>query len=208
MHVYISRSCKQAVVIKQLCRTVVKMSPCFCDRLHKTDKPTVKAEYVFSGSLCRIREFKTADCVRYCITIFSLSNYKYLHFPHEEYKLLIKKLYALLSPQSFSSTSSSAFNSSLSVKQLPFNNEFKIKFGEHNLTIGSVTAFGLVKTAPFTFVDVFSINKNRFSCDPKWDICTCKMCPVFSRLIDFEKRAREIFPHREPESVICFADIE
>lgn len=90
MHVYISRSCKQAVVIKQLCRTVVKMSPCFCDRLHKTDKPTVKAEYAFSGSLCRICEFKTADCVRYCITIFSLSNYKYLHFPHEEYKLLIK----------------------------------------------------------------------------------------------------------------------
>lgn len=195
-------------VVDEYSLNYTKLSPCFCNRLHKTDKLSVKAEYAFSGSLCRIREFKTVNDVRYCITIFSLSDCKYLHFPHEEYKLLIKKLYTHLSPQSISSTSSTTFLSSLSVKQLPFNGEFKIKFCEHNLTIGPVTAFGLVKTSPFAFVDIFSINRNRFTCDPKWDICTCKMCPVFSRLIDFEKSAREIFPQRKPESVICFADIE
>lgn len=81
-------------------------------------------------------------------------------------------------------------------------------FGKHNLTIGPVTAFGLVKTAPFTFADVFSINRNQFTCDPKWGICICKMCSAFSRMINFEKSAREIFPQRKPESVIFFADIE
>lgn len=180
------------------------MRSCFCDLLYKTAKLSVKAEYVFSGSLCRIREFKTLDCVRYCITIFSLSDYRHLHFPHEEYKWVIKKLYVLLSPQSIAPDSSMFFDSSLSVKQLPFNGDFKIKFGVHNLTIGPVTAFGLVKTAPFTFSDIFSINKNRFNCDQKWDICICKMCPIFSRMLNFEESAREIFPLRKAENVILF----
>lgn len=184
------------------------MRPCFCDRLHKTDTQTVKSEYAFSGSLCRIREFETVGSARFCLTIFSISDYRHLHFPHEEYKQLIKKLYAHLSPQTISPTCFMSGRSALTVKQLPFNGDYKIKFGKHSLTIGPVTAFGLVKTSPFTFVDVFSINKNQFACDSKWDICTCKTCPVFSRLIDFEADARKIFPHRKPESVILFGDVE
>lgn len=184
------------------------MRLCFCNRLHKTDASCVKSEYAFSGSLCHIREFETVDRVCFCLTIFSISDYKHLHFPHEEYKLLIKKLYVLLSPQSISPACFTVGDSSLSVKQLPFNGDFKIKFGIHALTIGPVTAFGLVKTAPFTFVDVFSINKNKFVCDSKWDICTCKNCPVFNRLVDVEAATQKIFPHRKPESVILFGDID
>lgn len=52
-------------------------------------------ECAFSGSLCRIQKFETVDGMRYCLTIFSLSDYKHLHFPHDEYKWLIDKLYTL-----------------------------------------------------------------------------------------------------------------
>lgn len=183
------------------------MIPCFCDRLYKTDTLSVKSEYVFGGSLCRIREFKTETRTRFCITIFSLSDYKHLHFPHEEYKWLIKKLYLLLSPQTISPACFMTGDSTLSVNQLPFDGDFKVKFGMSNFTIGPVTAFGLVKTAPFSFVDILSINKNLFTCDPKWNICTCKKCTCFSCLIDLEADARKVFPRRKPESVILFGAI-
>lgn len=171
--------------------------------------PTAIKEFAFSGSLCRVSEFETEDEVRYCLTIFSISDYKHLHFPHDEYKWLICKLYALQSPHTISPTLDSSMqksvDSALAVEQLPFNCELKIKFGtQRNLSVGAVTAFGLVKTAPFTDIDIFSINKNPFECDPKWDICTCKVCPVFNRLRLFEASVLERFARHGLENVILF----
>lgn len=142
--------------------------------------PTAITEYAFSGSLCRIRKFETVDGSRCCITIFSLSNYKHLHFPHDEYMWLIIKLNELYSTQTRLPTASNS--DVLTVRQLPFDGDFKIKFGIRSLIIGPVTAFGIVNTTPFTNVD-----KNQFICEAKWDICTCKTCPAFKRLIDFEE---------------------
>lgn len=34
------------------------------------------------------------------------------------------------------------------------------------------------------------------------DICTCKTCPVFSRLVDFESCAQELFAQRKTENII------
>lgn len=149
--------------------------------------PTTTTVYAFSGSLCRIHKFETADGLRYCLTIFSLSDYKHLHFPHDEFKLLIIKLYALLSTQSIFPIASKS--NVLNIKQLSFDGDFKIQFGRHNLSIGPVTAFGLAKTALFADVDVFSVNKNQLTCDSKWDICTYEKCPVFNRLIEYEASA-------------------
>lgn len=164
--------------------------------------PTITNEYAFCGSFCRIRKFQTVDGSHYCLTVFSLSNYKHLHFPHDEYKWLIYKLYALLSP---STIKPHTINSEeLAVEQQPFDGDIKIKFGSRKLTIGPVTALGLVKTMPFADIDVFSINKDRITCDSKWDICTCETCPVFSRLLDFEESAREKFPLRQTENIILF----
>lgn len=163
--------------------------------------PTAIREYAFSGSLCRIREFETLDGLRYCLTVFSLSDYKYLHLPHDDYKLLISKLYALLSTQAIYPTASNS--DVLNIKQIPFDGDFKIEIGRHmRLTIGSVTAFGLVKSTPFTDFDVFSNNKNRFTCDSKWDICICKECPVFTRLVEYEESAQKLFSVRRPVNVI------
>lgn len=75
------------------------MISCFCNRLYNVSRPSTITEYAFSGSLCRIREYETADGLRYCLTIFSLSDYKHLHFQHDEYKYLNSKLYALLLTQ-------------------------------------------------------------------------------------------------------------
>lgn len=182
---------------------------CFCNRLYNISEPKTITEHVFSGSLCRTREFETSDGKRYCLIVFSLSDYKHLHFPHDEFKYLVDKLYALQSIQSISpSKSSSDVQKSddilLSIKQQPFVDNFKIKFGIHSLTIGSITAFGLVKTTPFDDVHVFAVNKNNFKCDPKWDICICKNCPVFKQLIDFEATAKVKFSQKRPQDVILF----
>lgn len=183
------------------------MKPCACNRLYNTSESTAIREYAFSGSLCCIREFETVDGLRYCLIIFSLSDYRHLHFPHEEYKNIISKLYALQSTHAILHNTSVSNPDVLTVKQIPFNNDFKIKFGIHGLTVGPVTAFGLVKTSPFTDVDVFSsVNKNHFTCDSEWDICTCKTCPVFKRLIEFEATAVMKFPQPRPENVILFQE--
>lgn len=159
--------------------------------------PTTITEYAFSGSLCRIHEFETQDGSRYCLTIFSLSDYKHLHFPHEEYEWLISKLHGHLSTQADAQKLNDIV---LSIKLLlPFDDDFKVKFVRQSLTVGPVTAFGLVKTSP-------SVKKNQqFTCESKLDICTCRTCPVFSRLIEFEARAQRLF-HRKPENVIFTPD--
>lgn len=179
------------------------MESCFCERLYESN-PVVETECAFSGSLCRIREFETVDETRYCLTIFSLSNYEHLHFPHEEYQCLIKKLNAHLSPNTIWPNVDTVNDHEPHVSQLPFEDDLKIKFGVHNLAVGPVTTLGLVKTAPFTYTDAFSINESRFKCDPKWDICTCGMCPVFNRLIDYESKALKLFARRKASNVILF----
>lgn len=164
----------------------------------------METECAFSGSLCRIREFETVDETRYCLTIFSLSDYKHLHFPHEEYQCLIKKLYAHLTPNTIWPNVCAEDDHAPSVRQLPFQGELKIKFGVHKLSVGPVTTLGLVKTAPFSYADVFTINESQLKCDPKWDICTCGICPVFNRLIEYESKAMKLFARRRAENVILF----
>lgn len=190
------------------------MKPCFCYRLYRANAPTKISEYAFGGSLCRIQEFETLDGLRYCLTIFSLGDYKHLHFPHEEYKLLCAKLNTLHSTRSIiscasKSNDSAAAAASVSVKQTPFDNIFKIKFGGELLNVGPMTAFGLLKTAPFSddIVDVFSSDDRKsFTCDAKWDICICKTCPVFQRLLEFETTVLTKFAHRKIEDVILFQE--
>lgn len=181
------------------------MKSCFCNRLYHVDKPAAMWEYAFSGSICRIREFKTADGSRYCLTAFSLTDYKHLHFPHDEYKHLINKLQALLSTQSISQPANNSDGIfALRIKQ--FDRDFKIIFGGKCLTVGSTTAFGLVNTSPFDNARVFSADKKHFPCEPKWGICTCAMCPVFKRLIDFEVAAQLQFVSSCPENVFLLQD--
>lgn len=187
---------------------MLKMQTCQCKKLYKTEALEI-AEYAFSGSICRIRKFETEDGVRHCLTIFSVSDYKHMHFPHNEYKWLIYKLYARQSPRAIFPTLAAdvqkSIDSALAVEILPFNDDLYIKFGtQRKLTVGPVTAFGLVKTSPFADVDVFSINKTPFTCDPKWDICTCKTCPVFQRLINWESSIVERFGRHKLENVILF----
>lgn len=167
------------------------------------EAPTFIQEYVFGGSLCRICEFETLDGLRYCITIFSLSDYKHLHFPHDEYKLFISRLYMLLYPQTILPTPSNHNSSAnFTIGQTPPVGDFKIKFEKQSFIVGPVTAFGLVNTAPFTDFDVSSAVKMDFACDSKWGICICERCPVFRRMCDFELSAREIFPHRKPVNIV------
>lgn len=173
-----------------------EMKACVCNRLYRMRTPTAITECAFSGSLCRIRKFETVDGSRYCLTVFSLGDYKQLHFPCDEYKYLTNKLCALLSAQAILPTTSET----LSIKPPADNNDFKIKFGTHRLTIGSVTAFGLVKTNPFNFWT----NKDLIACDSKWDICTCKKCPVFKRLVDYEMTSATRNSYRRVENVILF----
>lgn len=183
------------------------MNPCLCYPLYHISKPTKTREYAFSGSLCHLKEFDTLDGSRYCITIFSLSDYKHLHFPHEEYQILMTKLQSLLSTHAImtnTKTDSTNWRSNErtpSITLLPFFGDFKVKLGIHSLTIGKVTAFGLLKTSPFTNDDVTDDEK-RFQCDLKWDICACKSCPIFKQLIDFEAAAKKKFPHRKPVTII------
>lgn len=183
-----------------------KMKPCLCYRLYNisVSAPTAIIQYVFSGSLCRIRKFETFDGLRHCITIFSLSDYKRLHFPHNEYKHIISKLYTLLSTQTILPSNINTSNSSVqfNIRQPPFDGDFKMKFGGQCFTIGPVTAFGILNTTPFTDFDVSSVNKNHLTCDSKWDICVCETCPVFTRMCDFEASAREIFPHRKTVNIV------
>lgn len=67
-----------------------------------------------------------------------------------------------------------------------------------------IASVGLVKTAPFNCIDVFSINESRFDCDSKWDICTCGTCPVFNRLMDYESKALKLFARRKADNVVLF----
>lgn len=174
---------------------------------------TTITEYAFGGSLCRIRKFETIDGLRHCITIFSLSDYKNLHFPHDEYKHVINKLYTLLSTQTiFPHATINTINSSVQFAirqaqaqpqpQPPFVGDFKITFGDQWLTIDPITAYGLLNTTPFTDFEVSSVNKTHLTCDSKWDICICEACPVFRRMCDFEASARRIFPHRKTVNVV------
>lgn len=182
-----------------MCDTVArgsKMEICLCNRLHNVDRPTLIFAYAFSGSLCYIRQFETLDGPRFCLIIFSLADCRHLHFPHDEYKFLICKLYALQCTQSILPPAKS--NPNVYIKQRPFIDDFQIKLGDYSFTIGPVSAFGLVKTTPFGDIDVFSINKNDFSCNREWDICVCKTCPVFKRLIEFEAK----FANRKLENII------
>lgn len=179
------------------------MNLCFCHRLYGVNKPTTIRQYAFSGSLCRLREFETSDGLRFCMTVFSLSNYKHLHFPHYEYKSLMCKLSVLLSTEAIvifnNSTWKESNDSRVTITQLPFDGDFKIKFGSYSLTIGQVSAFGLLKTSPFTFDgnnDLTTTIEKHFTCDPKWDICACKSCPVFKRLINFEETVNEKCSYR------------
>lgn len=118
--------------------------------------------------------------MRYCLTIFNISDSKHLHFPHDEYKLLCRKLYALQSTRTIFPSGSDLVR----VKEQLHG--FKIKFGSYTMRIGPVTAIGLVNTTPFTDVDVFSSIKPDFTCIPELDLCVCKSCPVFKRLYDLE----------------------
>lgn len=164
--------------------------------------PTEIKEYAFSGSLCRISKFETLDGERYCLRIFSLSDYKHLHFPHDVYKWIINKLYAF---QCMYAIMPTVYSSDvLPIQLTPFDEDFKIQIGFQSIKIGPVTAIGLVKTTPFTDVDVFSVNEKQFTCDSKWDICTCRTCPAFKRLIEYEATALERFSQRKPENVILF----
>lgn len=169
--------------------------------------PTAVTEYAFSGSLCRIRAFETADGFQYCLTVFSLSDYKHLHFPHEEYKWLISKL----SVHFFTETVACKPNvdkltDALSIKMSLFYDDFKINFEEHCLTIGKVTAFGLVNSTPFAGDDIFSVNKSGIACDYKWDVCTCNACPALIRLLELEADVLMKFPQRKVKNVILFQE--
>lgn len=113
------------------------MNQCLCHRLYCMSAPTTTTEYAFSGSLCRIREFQSLDGTHYCLTVFSLSDYKHLHFPHDEYKWIITKLYAFLSTPAMQSHV--ADSDVLTIKQHPFDGDFKINFGNESLKIGPVT---------------------------------------------------------------------
>lgn len=178
------------------------MNQCFCNRIYRKCKPISIKEYAFSGSICRIREFQTDDGLRYCLTTFSLYDYKHLHFPHYEYRYITQNLYALQSAYAILPT---AYHSNeLSIIQLPFDGTYKIKFGADTLKFGPVTSFGIIKSAPFADIDIFSINRTSFTCDDKWDICTCQNCPVFKRLVDFEKAALLKFSNRSIETLILF----
>lgn len=151
--------------------------------------PTAMREFAFSGSINRVREYKTEmDGSRYCITVFSLHDYKYLHFPHEEYMELISKLYAATSPQTLA-INTIPKKTSLIINQIPFTENFELRFGCYKLQIGPVTAFGIIRTAPF---GDYCIQGNDYSsrsltCMPKYDICVCGSCTVLKRLTDFEK---------------------
>lgn len=180
------------------------MKACFCNCLYRKSKPIKTTEHAFSGSLCRISEYETDDGMRYCLKTFSPTGrehlnfpspeygvYNDLHFPHDEYKYIIRRLYALLSMRAISptqiETDAQKININLlSVKQLPLSDAFEIKFGKDCLAIGPVSAIGLVNTSPFADIDVFSVIKNDFKCDPEWEICICKTCPAFKRLTEIE----------------------
>lgn len=169
-------------------------------------KPSSTAEYAFSGSLCNICSFETEDGIRYCLTIFSLSDYRQLHFPHDEYKHLIDKLNMLLSTHEIlpDVQKINYCASVLTIKQITSVGDFKIKFGDCRINIGPITTFGLVKVSPFVSVNNFAGRENNFTCNAKWDICTCGKCPVFKRLLSYEEAAKEKYPNRRLENVILF----
>lgn len=178
------------------------MNVCHCNRLYNMSKPNVINEYAFSGSLCRVREFETADGIRFCLTIFSLSDYKHLHFPHDEYKWLISKLHACISPdhaifQPLDKTDV------LSLEQITIEGDLKVKFEGYKLFIGSLTARGLLNSSPFS-----KFYSEQFRCNMKWDICICKTCPVFIRLSEFEASAQRIFAHRKSNNIIFTRNVE
>lgn len=98
---------------------------------------TTTKEYAFSGSLCRIQEFIPFDGYQryYCLIIFSLSDYKHLHFPHYEYKCLMCKLHALQSTHAIMPPTHTSENNTTTIVQKSSNENFKIKFGNHNLIV-------------------------------------------------------------------------
>lgn len=179
------------------------MRHCFCCRLYNKciqKASIIENEYAFSGSLCRIRQFETMNGMRYCITIFSLCDYKQVHFTHYEYKYLIQKLYAQLNTRSIHPAAND-YENAIDVIYSPTNNKFKINLGAFNVIISPVTAFGLVMTMPFNDVNVFSDNTGLSTCHSNIDICSCRTCPLFKRLIDFEAAAIDRFGSKTDECI-------
>lgn len=172
-------------------------------------KPTVIHKHAFGGSLCCIREFQTTYGIRCCLTIFSLSDYKILHFPHYEYKCIINTIFTHLSTETKINNPNDSDVQVFTIKQLPFG-ELKIKIGEYTLKVGPVSAFGLLKHTPLSDFDSFTDKSatNWNVCDSKWDICICKTCPVFKRLIEYEARARQITRQSKPQNVLFNHDFE
>lgn len=196
----------EQLVLFELLYVKVMEKKCICKRLYKVNEPTILSECAFSGSLSLVRQYETSDGLRFCLTIFNLYDYNHLHFPHDEYKLLIGYLYALQSTQTISPSKNGldvqTFKEHfLKIKRCSMNGSFKIKFGKYSLTFGPITAFGLVKTSPFSEVDVFFTNNaQHFTCIPECDICVCKKCPIFKRVVEFEAE----FRHCRPENVNFF----
>lgn len=182
------------------------MKPCFCNRFYNMRKPTAINVYAFGGSLCRVREFKTDDGSRFCLTIFSLSSYNYLHFPHDVYEMLIRRLHMHIYKRAIDIPTTSKSNL-LNIKELTAAGNFEIKFAGYCMSVGVLTAIGLENTSPFSNAAFYTDGKP-FSCERKWDICTCQKCPVFIRLLDFEMSARELLAQRKAVNVIFTCDSE
>lgn len=111
-------------------------------------------------------------------------------------------LYVLLSTSAIKPTTDNS--NVLTIKQQPFDGDFKIKFGSDSLTLRSTIAFWFIQTTPFDNINVFSVNKDKIVCSVKWDICTCQTCPVFKRLIEFESAVVIKFPERILKNIILF----
>lgn len=150
------------------------MEYCGCKNFFQTNL-ILEKKHVFSGSLCRIRQFQPE---RYCLTIFSLGDKKHLHFSHEEYFYLIENLYNYILPKIISLKHLNNPNDLL-IEQLILQKGLKIDFEKFSLHIGPITLFGLVYTAPFLPV-------LKYECNEKWDICICGLCDCYKRLLDFE----------------------
>lgn len=164
------------------------MKGCHCPRLYALKKPDLVVEYVFRDTLCRIREFKTDDGLRYCLTLFDLLNCKHVHFQYAEYKSLISELWAQTTMQTIRYSEEMATRTTTNpilsvVPPFVITDDFKIKLGKHNLNIAAVTGFGLIKTSPMDERDVYcNESKNIPACDFELEICTCKGCTLYSRL--------------------------
>lgn len=160
------------------------MEKCLCNRLYGGIEPFAIKTYAFGKSLCRIREFETLDGSRYCLTLFRLYDYKYLHLPHEEYMHTINKIRKLYTPHAFWHLEIRD-DPDITVKQLS-NGQYNIKFGCISMHFGKGTAYWLQCSAPF-------LDKRPITCCVQLDVCACEMCPAFDRLIKYEVATKRIF---------------